>query len=394
MDRLSFALVGARVGEVELKSIRVQERVRQHGIHLRHRHEFEGLPNLLWNLIEVRRVALRKNHALDPRTVRSEHLLFDAADGKHAATQSDLTCHCDVVTYVNPREQRNDRRHHGDTGARPVFRHCACRDVDVDVALLEEVLGNPKRLGPCANVAHRRLGGLLHHVTELAGELELARAVHLGAFDEEDFTTDGRPGEASRDAGFCRTLRYLRDEARRPEVRPQRLLVGDGPWPLLTFSDLHRDTTNDACDLTLEITNAGFTGVVIDDRLDGRVLEGDLLGLDAMLIQLLRHEMHARDVELFAPCVTGDLDDLHAVPKRRRDGVAHIARGYEHHLREVVWDFEVVVAESVVLLGVEHLEQRCRRVATEVVPNLVDLVEHEDRVDGAGLLHALDDLAW
>ena len=46
-----------------------------------------------------------------------------------------------------------------------------------------------------------------------------------------------------------------------------------------------------------------------------------------------------------------------------------------------------------VLLGVEHLEQRRRRVAAEVVPQLVDLVEHEDRVVRARLLHALDEAA-
>ena len=46
-----------------------------------------------------------------------------------------------------------------------------------------------------------------------------------------------------------------------------------------------------------------------------------------------------------------------------------------------------------VLLGVEHLEQRRRRVAAEVVPQLVDLVEHEHRVVRPGLLHALDDPA-
>ena len=43
-------------------------------------------------------------------------------------------------------------------------------------------------------------------------------------------------------------------------------------------------------------------------------------------------------------------------------------------------DLEVVVGERVVLLGVEHLEQRRRGIAAEVVPELVDLVEHEHRV--------------
>ena len=62
-------------------------------------------------------------------------------------------------------------------------------------------------------------------------------------------------------------------------------------------------------------------------------------------------------------------------------------------LREVERDLEVVVGERVVLLGVEHLEQRRRGIAAEVVPDLVDLVEHEDRVVRPGLLHALDDPA-
>ena len=51
-----------------------------------------------------------------------------------------------------------------------------------------------------------------------------------------------------------------------------------------------------------------------------------------------------------------------------------------------------MIGERVVLLGVEHLEQRRRRVAAEVVTDLVDLVHHEDGVDGRRLLHALDDL--
>ena len=54
---------------------------------------------------------------------------------------------------------------------------------------------------------------------------------------------------------------------------------------------------------------------------------------------------------------------------------------------------EVVVAEGVVLLGVEHLEQGRARVAAEVGADLVHLVHHEDRVVGARLVDALDDAA-
>jgi hypothetical protein len=51
-----------------------------------------------------------------------------------------------------------------------------------------------------------------------------------------------------------------------------------------------------------------------------------------------------------------------------------------------------MVRERVVLLRIEHFEQGGARIAAEVVTDLVDLVHHEDGVDGAGLFHALDDL--
>ena len=55
------------------------------------------------------------------------------------------------------------------------------------------------------------------------------------------------------------------------------------------------------------------------------------------------------------------------------------------HPRQVEVDLEVVVTERVVLRRVEDLEQRRRRVAPVVGADLVDLVEHDDRVHGPGL---------
>ena len=114
-----------------------------------------------------------------------------------------------------------------------------------------------------------------------------------------------------------------------------------------------------------------------------RVGDVELLRRDAVLLELLRDQVLARDGELLAPRVAGDLEDLHAVAERRRDRVGDVRGRDEHHVREVVRDLEVVIGERVVLLGVEHLEQRRRGIAAEVVADLVDLVEHEDRVDRA-----------
>ena len=50
-----------------------------------------------------------------------------------------------------------------------------------------------------------------------------------------------------------------------------------------------------------------------------------------------------------------------------------------------------MVAEGVVLGGVEHLEHRRGGVAAEVGAHLVDLVDHEDGVAGAGVAQGADD---
>ena len=100
-----------------------------------------------------------------------------------------------------------------------------------------------------------------------------------------------------------------------------------------------------------------------------------------------------RDLELLLARVARDLEDLHAVEQRRRDRVEHVRRRDEDDVRQIELHLEVVIRERRVLLGVEHLEQRGRRVAAEVGAELVDLVEHEHRVLGADPAHALDDAA-
>src|SRR5690606_3626132 len=76
-----------------------------------------------------------------------------------------------------------------------------------------------------------------------------------------------------------------------------------------------------------------------------------------------------------------------------RDVVEDISGPDEEHLAEVERDVQVVVAERRVLLGVEHLEQRRRRIAVEADPELVHLVEHHHGIARSGLADTLDDRA-
>ncbi len=89
--------------------------------------------------------------------------------------------------------------------------------------------------------------------------------------------------------------------------------------------------------------------------------------------------------------VAGEFDRLHPVQQRDRDRVEDVGGGDEEDLGEVELEVEVVVAEGVVLGRVEDLEHRRGGVAAEVGAHLVDLVDHEDRVAGAGVAQGADD---
>ena len=110
-------------------------------------------------------------------------------------------------------------------------------------------------------------------------------------------------------------------------------------------------------DLALEVAHAGFARVVRDDLAQRRLGDLDLAVLDAVRLHLALDQIALGDLQLLDVGVAGEADDLHAVAQRPRDGVEHVRRGDEHHARQVVGHAEIVVAERVVLLRVQHLEQ-------------------------------------
>ena len=108
--------------------------------------------------------------------------------------------------------------------------------------------------------------------------------------------------------------------------------------------------------------------------------------------QLPREQVAPRDLQLLLLGVARELDDFHAVAQRRRNGVEHVRGADEQHLRQIEGHAEIVVAERVVLLRIEHLEQRRERIALMARRELVHLVEHEHRIAAAGLAHGLHDV--
>ena len=116
------------------------------------------------------------------------------------------------------------------------------------------------------------------------------------------------------------------------------------------------------------------------------------LGLQAMRLHLLGDQVALGDLDLLVLGIAFEADDLHPVEQRLRH-VERVGGGHEHHVRQIVVELQIMVLEAAVLLGIEDLEQRRGRIAAEILAELVDLVEQEQRVGRPRFLDVGDDLA-
>ena len=163
----------------------------------------------------------------------------------------------------------------------------------------------------------------------------------------------------------------LADQRRVAGLQPQRHLPADRLQAAgeLTYPPLARVAADDA-----PARAAGEP-----DRRPGQP-RGPVLRAD---------QMRLGDSDLLGLGVAGQVDDLEPVAQRRQDPRRLVGRREEQHLGQVERQIDERVAETAVLLRVEHLEQDGGRRGAE----LVDLVEHEDRVLAAHLPHLAQDRA-
>ncbi|MNM70670.1 hypothetical protein D3C81_823070 [compost metagenome] len=317
-----------------------------------------------------------------------QQFFLEATDGQHLTAQGDFAGHGHIGTHWNLRQRRDQRRAHADTGARAVFGRGTFRHVDVHVVLLVEIGSDPQATGA---TAHDRLRGgdrFDHDVTQRTGLDQLPFTRNDHRFDGQQLTTDLGPGKA----GDLTDLVLLLGQPIAELAHAQQVLelfAGNLDLDLLGPGMFLDHLAADLRDLALKPTYTGFAGVVADDVTDGRDIDLELFFLQPVGLDLLGYQVLDRDVDLLVLGVTRQADDFHAVEQRRRD--VHRVRGaQEHYVGKVVIDFQVMVVEVVVLLGVKHLQQRRRRITAHVAAHLVDLVEQEQRVTHAHLGHLLD----
>src|SRR3990167_5067864 len=264
--------------------------------------------------------------------------------------------------------------------------------MDMDVLLLIEVHRHAQTLGTTADYGLRSGDRFEHHITQRTGLDQLALAWHYRRLDGQQLATDLSPGQA----GHLTDLILLLGQTIAMLAHPEEMLQRIGRHADLeaflggVFLD-HLATY--LGNLPLKATHPGFAGVIANDVADRCLFKNQLGFLQAVGLNLLGCQVFDGDIDFFGFGVARQANNLHAVQQRRRN-VHGVGRAEEHHVRQIVIDLQIVIVEVVILLRIEHLEQRRRRIATHVLAHLVDFVEQEQRVAHANLGHLLNQTTW
>ena len=77
-----------------------------------------------------------------------------------------------------------------------------------------------------------------------------------------------------------------------------------------------------------------------------------------MRLELLGEKVSLGNLHLLFQGVTGNLDDFHAIQERAIDRILAVGRGDKQNIRQIKGRFGIVIAETCVLFGIEHFQQR------------------------------------
>ncbi len=185
---------------------------------------------------------------------------------------------------------------------------------------------------------------LTHHVAELTSHHEISFALHSQSFDEEHVAANGSPGKTGSHANLILLQSFLGNDLRGPE-KLVYVLQRHSDCAFVTFGDLARHFAADAADFALELAQARFLRVLLNDRGKRGPRDVQIFRCDPVFVHLFRNQVTNGNLTLLFLGVTGQTNHFHAIAKRRLNRVEYVCGGHEDHVRQIESHAEIVVAE-------------------------------------------------
>ena len=110
-----------------------------------------------------------------------------------------------------------------------------------------------------------------------------------------------------------------------------------------------------------------------------------------MAFYLFWNQITLCNLEFFLSGIAGEVDDFHTVIQRLRNTGRIVCSCKEQHVAQIHRHFQIVVAESKVLFGVQYLKQCRGWISFVVTAQFIDLIEQHQRIHASCLLDGRDD---
>src|SRR5438034_1018145 len=241
-----------------------------------------------------------------------------------------------------------------------------------------------------AKETERGLNRFLHHFADVPRKQDISSARITCRFDVQYFAASRRVSQTGNDSRFtglelCFAHIFRRTEHLRHQFRRDRCILD------FSTRNLRRNTPADSCDLALQFAHAGFVCVIVNDLSKRVLLEFALFRLESVFIQLPLYEISLGNFDFLALGVTGYGNYFNPIPQRFGHALDVVRSADEDYLRQIKRHVEVTIDKRVVLPRIEHFEQRAGRVPAKIRADLVDLIEHENRVPRTCTPQSLND---
>ena len=249
----------------------------------------------------------------------------------------------------------------------------------MDIMLRKEIFIDTILRGYGSQITDSCLRRLLHNVAELACQQKIPLAGHQVDLDLQRHTADRSPGEPAHDTDLVRIVGRIHSVLFGAE-KISEILPGHLHTLFLLLQDHSGSLPADMSDLPLELAHTGLTRILHDHIADRFIGNEQLILPDSVRLLLLGNQMFFGDVMLFIFGIGSDLDHLHTVQERPRDRIRVICRSDKEHVRQVDGYLNIMVFEMTVLLGIKDLQQRGSCISLVIAAQLIDLVEHHQRI--------------